>query len=159
MISVQNEADFHVNKARLIAAAEMALSLYCDVDDAELTIVITDDEQVKQLNQQFRDVDAPTDILSFPASQPEFDLPMESLYLGDLIVAYPYASKQAEREGHTLQDSLDLLIVHGTLHLLGYDHDTPENRAIMWKKQAHCLEKLGISADIVPALEEAGHDD
>jgi probable rRNA maturation factor len=158
-ISVQNEADYSINESRLLAAAQTVLAQHEDVSDAELTIVITDDAAVQQLNQQFRHVDAPTDILSFPAETPDIDLPEAAQYLGDLIVAYPYAAAQAEREGHALHDSLDLLIVHGTLHLLGYDHDTLENRAEMWAKQATCLEKLGISTDIVPALEEAAHDD
>jgi len=158
-ISVQNEADYALDETRLVAAAQTTLADHDDMSNAELTIVITDDLAVQQLNLQFRDVDAPTDILSFPAEMPDIDLPDDELYLGDLVVAYPYAVAQAKREDHPVQDSLELLIVHGVLHLLGYDHDTSENRAIMWEKQASYLEKLGISTAIVPALEEAAGDD
>jgi len=74
-------------------------------------------------------------------------------YLGDLIIAYPYALAQAQREGHDAMQSFSLLVVHGTLHLLGYDHDTLENRAEMWAAQETALMALGISTAIVPSLE------
>ncbi|MFN8564627.1 MAG: rRNA maturation RNase YbeY [Anaerolineae bacterium] len=86
-------------------------------------------------------------------------MPSENNYLGDLVIAYPYAAAQAQREGHALDDSLALLVVHGTLHLLGYDHDTPEHRAHMWAAQELALLALGISPEIVPALENRDFDD
>jgi probable rRNA maturation factor len=109
------------------------------------------------VNRQFRGIDAPTDVLSFPADEPPIEIDDEPPYLGDLIIAYPYASEQAARQGHTLSDSLSLLVVHGTLHLLGYDHDTPEHRAEMWAAQDAALTALGISTAIVPALEGGDH--
>jgi len=73
------------------------------------------------------------------------------------VIAYPYASAQAAREGHKLDDSLALLVVHGTLHLLGYDHDTQMRKVEMWEKQETALIALGISPEIVPALEGDTH--
>jgi probable rRNA maturation factor len=160
-IDIQNEHSFPVEAARLQAAAQTVLNLH-DIDpDSSLTVVIAQNERVQALNRQFRGVDAPTDVLSFPADAPPLDETAdEPPYLGDMLIAFPYAAAQAEREGHNLGDSLALLVVHGTLHLLGYDHDTPENRADMWDAQEEALQKLNIPLAIVPALEEGkGHDD
>ncbi len=157
-IDIQNEADYPVDAARLQAASQQVLSQH-DVDpDTTLSIVFVDNAYIQNVNQQFRGVDAPTDVLSFPADEPPVEIEGELPYLGDLIVAFPYASEQAAREGHALMDSLSLLVVHGTLHLLGYDHDTTENRAEMWAAQDEALTALGISTAIVPALEGSDHD-
>ncbi|GAB4525218.1 MAG: rRNA maturation RNase YbeY [Anaerolineae bacterium] len=153
-IEIQNDSDYDVVPERLEAAAKATLQAQAAPEGCALTIALTPDEMVQGLNQQFRGIDAPTDILSFPSGiQPPG-------YLGDLVIAFPYASAQAAREGHALMDSLALLVVHGTLHLLGYDHDTPEKRAAMWAAQETVLHMLGISPDIVPALEgDTEHDD
>ncbi|RMG87871.1 MAG: rRNA maturation RNase YbeY, partial [Chloroflexi bacterium] len=74
-------------------------------------------------------------------------------------IAYPYASAQAERLGHNLNDSLALLVIHGTLHLLGFEHDTIEAKQAMWDAQAQALTALGIATSIVPDLEEDSHSD
>ena len=157
-IDIQNDSNYLVDAARLQAASQQVLSQH-DVDpDTTLSVVFVDNAYIQNLNQQFRGIDAPTDVLSFPADEPPVDIDDEPPYIGDLIVAYPYASEQATREGHPLNDSLSLLVVHGTLHLLGYDHDTPENRAEMWAAQDAALIALGISTAIVPALEGGDHD-
>jgi probable rRNA maturation factor len=75
------------------------------------------------------------------------------------VIAFPYASAQAAREGHHLGDSLSLLVVHGTLHLIGYDHDTPAARAAMWAAQEAALRALDVPLEIVPALEGEHGDD
>ncbi|HRF98864.1 MAG TPA: rRNA maturation RNase YbeY, partial [Aggregatilineales bacterium] len=90
---------------------------------------------------------------------PPIPMPDEPPYLGDLIIAYPYAKAQAEKVGQNFTDNLSLLVVHGTLHLLGYDHDTPESKADMWAEQADALRILGISEGIVPPLEDEVHGD
>jgi probable rRNA maturation factor len=158
-VEIQNEGQYPVDAARLAATAETVLAQHQRATDSTFTIVITSNEQVVALNQQYRGIDASTDVLSFPADAPPVEIPGEPPYLGDLIIAYPYAAEQAEREKHPLADSLALLVVHGTLHLLGYDHDTPENRAAMWKAQETALLALGIAPDIVPALESKLDDD
>lgn len=152
-IDVQNDEDFPVDAARLQAAAAMVLTQQGAAADAALTIVITTDDEAAALNRQFRGIDAPTDVLSFPIDAPPVDIPGEPQYLGDLLIAHPYAAAQAQREGHDLSDSLSLLVAHGTLHLLGYDHDTPTRRAAMWQAQEQALRALGIAPDIVPVLE------
>jgi probable rRNA maturation factor len=158
VIEVQNEAHFTLDAARLQQAAQTVLAQHAVEVDTTLTIVITSDDAVRVLNKQHRKIDAPTDVLSFPADPlpPEF-ADDEAPYLGDLVIAFPYASAQADRENHDLGDSLCLLVAHGTLHLLGYDHDTPKNRAKMWAAQAKALQALGIDEAIVPTLESSDH--
>lgn len=156
-IDIQNDLNYSVDATRLQQAVTTVLNQHELDRDSSLAIVFTDNSGVQKLNVQHRQIDAPTDVLSFPADPlPEF-ITNEPLYLGDLIVAYPYASKQAEAHGHHLDDSLCLLVIHGTLHLLGYDHNTPENRAEMWAAQADALKTMRIDTGIVPSLE--GTDD
>jgi probable rRNA maturation factor len=159
MIEVQNDANFAVDTSRLQQAAQTVLARHDVAADSAITVVITTDEAVQALNKQHRNIDAATDVLSFPADPlpPELAEEEDEAYLGDVIIAFPYTKAQAEREGHDVGDSVALMVVHGTLHLLGYDHDTPENRAEMWAEQAAALKIMGIDAAIVPALE--GSDD
>ena len=154
-IEVQNEADYPVDHDRLRMAAVCVLARAEAGEDSELTIVLTDDEQVTALNRQFRGIESPTDVLSFPGAPPPPGTPASAPYLGDLIIAFPYASAQAEAHRRPLNDSLALLVVHGVLHLLGYEHDTLARRAQMWAEQAAALETLGIALDLVPTLELA----
>ena len=151
-IDIQND-DYELDEQMLIAACSVTLQQQAAHPDTALSIVITDDDSVADLNRQFRGVDAPTDVLSFPADAPPVPLPDEPPYIGDLVIAFPYALAQAQAQGHALAESLALLVVHGTLHLLGYDHDTPENRARMWQAQDAALVALNISTALVPALE------
>ena len=111
--------------------------------DGDLTIVMTDDAQLHELNRDYLDIDAPTDVLSFPAS--ETDPETVRCYLGDILISIPRAAEQARTAGHTLEAEAQLLTVHGTLHLLGYDHAEAEEKARMWKAQAEVLERLGLS--------------
>ncbi|MFN8380262.1 MAG: rRNA maturation RNase YbeY [Anaerolineae bacterium] len=157
-VDVLNEANWPVDAETLMRAARAVLCLYGPDTDCALTVVIEDDSAVAALNRQFRGVHAPTDVLSFAADEPPVEFEDEPLYLGDLVIAFPYASEQAAREGHALVDSLSLLVVHGTLHLLGYDHGDAGARAEMWAAQEAALISLGLSPDLVPALEFGAHD-
>jgi len=156
-IDIQNDDQYPVSDEALIHAVMTVLELHKIDPTTEVSVVITDDEEVRSLNMQFRGVDSPTDILSFPADEPPIAIPDEPPYLGDLIIAYPYAKAQAERVGQDVIQNLSLLVVHGTLHLLGYDHDTPENKVEMWAKQAEALRLLGISESLLPPLEDESH--
>lgn len=156
-INLQNEGGYLVDVGRIAHAVSCVLNRQRPDEACELSIVLTDNAAVAALNQQFRQINTATDVLSFPAELPDM-FENEPLYLGDLVIAYPYAAEQAAREGHDLQDSLCLLVIHGTLHLLGFDHDTPENKAIMWAEQSACLQEIGVSTAIVPALEGAADD-
>ncbi|TET76931.1 MAG: rRNA maturation RNase YbeY, partial [Candidatus Cloacimonadota bacterium] len=98
----------------------------------EISLVFTDSETVKQLNRDYRGVDEPTDVLAFyMLSQKEADstfaLPPDGVTrLGEVIISYPQAVEQAKEQGHATEKELALLVIHGILHLLGYDHEEPE---------------------------------
>jgi probable rRNA maturation factor len=156
-VDVLNDHALPVDAETLVRAAETTIRLVGPPEDCALTVVIAQDDAVAALNRQFRGVDAPTDVLSFPADAPPVIVEGEPRYLGDLVIAFPYAAAQAAREGHRLIDSLSLLVVHGTLHLLGYDHDTLAARAGMWEAQNAALLALGLSPDLVPPLEFSNH--
>ena len=156
-VDLQNLDQEQIPSARLIQAAETVLAQQGCADGTTMSVVISTNEAVQALNAQHRGIDAPTDVLSFPADPLPPEIAGDEPYAGDIIIAYDYAVEQAQREGHTVEDSLCLLVVHGTLHILGYDHDTPDNRAKMWAEQAKALQALGIDESIVPALE--GRDD
>jgi probable rRNA maturation factor len=111
--------------------------------DGDLAIVLTDDAQLRELNRDYLAIDAPTDVLSFPAS--ETDPETGRRYLGDILISVPHAEEQARAAGHSLEAEAQLLTVHGTLHLLGYDHAGAAEKARMWKVQAEVLERLGLS--------------
>lgn len=109
----------------------------------ELTIVLTNDNQMQELNQEFMGIDAPTDVLSFPSG--ELDLDSGNLYLGDVIISYPRALAQAQVAEHQVDAELELLVVHGVLHLLGHDHGEEDDKVRMWSAQDEILSLL--SAD------------
>ena len=113
---------------------------------ASLTLLLADDDQLRQLNLQFLGEDKPTDVLSFPAGEP---LPgMEpkdgSGYLGDVAISVPYAQRQADQAGHQCHHECQLLAVHGVLHLLAYDHTTDEAKSLMWQAQTTALQALNV---------------
>jgi probable rRNA maturation factor len=138
------------DRAILERAAQETLQRLRPGSELDLSIVLSDDEQLQSLNRQFLGIDAPTDVLSFPADEPEPDPDSQVQYLGDILISYPRAMAQARSGGHALVDELQLLIVHGALHLLGYDHATQDEKAAMWAVQAEILTRLGSSVTIPP---------
>jgi probable rRNA maturation factor len=142
MIHIESKQDFS-DTALLERAARLTLSLESAPADADMTIVLTDDAQLHELNLKYLGVDAPTDVLSFPAdeSDPETGAP----YLGDILISIPRATQQARAAGHPVEDEVQLLVAHGTLHLLGHDHAEAEEKARMWKAQAEVMSSLGLS--------------
>lgn len=116
--------------------------------DSELTLVITSDEEVAELNRQYRALAEPTDVLSFPAQDPTpgfVSAPEMAAYLGDIVIALPFTRRQAAELGRPLRDELRLLAVHGMLHLLGYDHAELAEEAIMWARQDAILAALAAA--------------
>jgi probable rRNA maturation factor len=134
-------------------ASEAAL-LHEDSATCDLSLVITGDQKVKELNKQFRGIDQETDVLSFPSDANPKE---KARYLGDVIISLPRAEAQAKSAGHTLGDELQLLAIHGTLHLLGYDHGSRGSKAKMWAVQDQILQSLGINVDVDKAV--ASHPD
>ncbi len=130
IIELQTEADdAGIDRHALERLAERALEVECVPKPAELSIVLADDATVHQLNLTYRNTDAPTDVLSFSQADGEqFGRPERSaVHLGDIVISLDTAKRQAEEYRQTLQQEVEHLLVHGVLHLLGYDHESPED--------------------------------
>lgn len=112
---------------------------------AALSLLLTGDEAIRRLNRDYRGLDRPTDVLSFAAGEVMPGMAEAEPYLGDIVISVPYAARQAETGGHTLAAELQLLAVHGVLHLLGYDDEEPAPRQAMWAVQAEILAQLGVA--------------
>jgi probable rRNA maturation factor len=140
MIHIESKAPF--SKDLLKRAVNSALVHQSASLDSELTIVLTDDARLHELNRDYLGVDAPTDVLSFPAS--ETDPETGARYIGDILISVPRAQAQADTGGYPLESEVQLLVVHGVLHLLGHDHARAKEKARMWKAQAEILERLGL---------------
>ncbi len=158
LIQIDERFQGYVEEAWLKAAVRATLQA-CERDQLSVSILVVDDDELRRYNRVYRQQDAPTDVLSFAvqegstlvAEMPEALAAEVNAELGDLLLAFPYASRQAQRFGHSLAAELKLLVVHGTLHLLGYDHDTETKQADMWRKQTEILNSLS-DEDLTPRL-------
>lgn len=120
----------------------------------EINILLTDDENIRQINKQHRDIDRSTDVLSFPmadinngeilSDQGDVDLDEGLLLLGDIVISVETALKQSEDYGHSFERELAFLAAHGLFHLLGYDHMQKDEETDMISRQESALEKLGL---------------
>ena len=140
----QDEPDAEAVIQRAIAAA--AESVDADVGDAELAVMLTDDPGIRTLNSNWRGIDKPTNVLSFPALQPdggrrEDDAPR---MLGDIAIAYQTMRGEADDEQKPFDHHLSHLAVHGFLHLIGYDHETDDDAEAMEILEREILAQLGI---------------
>jgi probable rRNA maturation factor len=124
---------------------EAALAVYQHQEislNKELSLVVDDDEVLHSLNLKHLGQDKATDVLSFPSG--ELDPDSGQTYLGDVIISYESALKQSKAAGHQVDDELQLLVVHGCLHLLGFDHAAAEEKEQMWSIQDEILNNLGV---------------
>lgn len=164
MVSVQYECETDISleldcEALAKKVAQSVLELENCPYDSQVNLVLTDNSGIHEVNRQFRGIDAPTDVLSFPMipfetpadyqilDQDEsfFDLDTEELLLGDIMISAERVISQAEDYGHSIKREFCFLVAHSMLHLLGYDHMVPEEAVIMEQKQEAALEKLGIT--------------
>src|SRR6201997_2853037 len=140
----QNEPDAESVIQRAIAVA--AESVNADVGDAELAVMLTDDAGIRTLNSNWRGIDKPTNVLSFPALQPESarkpgDAPR---MLGDIAIAYETTRREADAEGKPFEHHLSHLAIHGFLHLIGFDHENDADAEEMESLETEILQQLGI---------------
>ena len=141
MIFVESQWQERPVSAELIErAAQVALAH--ESAEGDISVVLSDNPRLRELNREYLGIDAPTDVLSFPAS--ETDPETGAHYLGDILISIPRAEEQAQSAGHALEAEVQLLVVHGVLHLLGYDHAEAKEKAKMWKAQAEILGSLGL---------------
>ena len=127
--------------------------------DAQVNLVLTDNEEIQRVNTEFREIAAPTDVLSFPMipfetpadyaiveeDESYFDLDTDELLLGDIMISVDKVFAQAEEYGHSVTREFCFLVAHSMLHLLGYDHMTPAEAVVMENKQRTALDELGIT--------------
>ena len=125
-------------------------------EDFDVTITYTDNEEIRKLNSEFRNIDKETDVLSFPMQEfkngfPTMNLDVEKdpetgrIYLGDVVLSVEKATAQAEEYGHSFEREMSFLVAHSVLHLLGYDHINDDERKIMEQKQEAILQSMGIN--------------
>jgi probable rRNA maturation factor len=146
-LHVKRNVKLPVDKEVLFQTAQLTLDMENIIREYSLSIVIGNDRLLKKLNQKYRNIDTPTEVLSFPAN--ELDPESNLIYLGDVIISLPRAEYQATLGGHPLVNELQLLVVHGILHLLGYDHSEEAEKKIMQTAQNKVLIKLGIKLDTI----------
>lgn len=155
-----NQKKFKVEKALrdLVRSAAKATLLYMDFSTkVEISVMFTDNQEIKELNRFHRDIDRATDVLSFPLIEydeegnvlPEFmDLNQNGeMVLGDIVISLERAAEQAAEYGHSFSREVGFLTVHSMLHLLGYDHMTPEDEEEMFGYQEDILKEMNLSRD------------
>ncbi len=136
-----------VSAEQIVHVVQAVLEREAQPAESAVTVVITDDDEIQRLNRDYLDEDRPTDVLSFAANEGndegDFVIPDElESYLGDVIVSYPTALAQATERSESVEQELALLIVHGCLHLIGYDHADDQEREAMWALQDEILRSL-----------------
>ena len=132
-----------MDQRRLIRAARKSLQVEQFAESAEISVVLTDDEHIQELNREYRGSDRPTDVLAFSQIEGEqAKAQAERVALGDVVISVDTAERQAAEQGHALENELDLLIIHGVLHLLGYDDETEADAAEMRRHENRVLDEL-----------------
>ncbi len=136
-------------------ASELSLALEGFTLPVEISYLYVDNDRIKDMNKEFRDVDKATDVLSFPmldieegklsSSEGDYDYEEECIMLGDIVISLEMTKKQAEEYGHSFERELAFLATHGMFHLLGYDHEEPSEEKRMMEKQEAVLEQMGLS--------------
>ncbi len=130
-----------LDESAFVRLAAFVLEREDTPEACELSIAIVDIEEMAKLNTSYRSKEGPTDVLSFPCDDPcPVVGPEELITLGDVVIAPQVAEAQAIEYGHTVEEELNLLLVHGILHLLGYDHETDEDAEAMQSRERVLLE-------------------
>lgn len=160
-IFLENEGDLELALNYLELAEEVAEAVLdyenCPYE-SQVELLLTDNEEIRRINQEFREIDRPTDVLSFPmvdfGNPAEYDFLEEDdslfdpetgeLMLGNIVISKEKVISQAEEYGHSVKREYAFLIAHSMLHLLGYDHMEEEERTVMERKQREILKKLEI---------------
>ncbi|CAB4870421.1 unannotated protein [freshwater metagenome] len=141
-IELTNESSHTVDEQRLINVAQAAMNAMFIDPASELSISVVNDEVMEKLHVEWMDEPGPTDVLSFPMDEllpGKAGQPLVSGMLGDIVIAPQFTAQQASAAGRAFEDELDLLMVHGVLHLLGFDHQEPDEHAVMFALQDEIL--------------------
>jgi len=150
MIDQQEKVEVSESLLKKVREVIEASLEYEGIDtECEVSLVFVDNNQIQDMNRDYRSKDQPTDVLSFPQYDDltNMDDYPEELALGDIVISLERAQEQAQEFGHSLEREVCFLTAHSMFHLFGYDHDTDENRQIMRVREEAVLEKLGIQRD------------
>jgi probable rRNA maturation factor len=157
-ITIENlQVKVEVTK-KLNELMEKAIKACLDVENfsipCEVNVMLVDNDRIKQINSEYRNMDKPTDVLSFPivdmyegkinSDEGDYNLDDDVMILGDIIISLEKAKEQSVEYGHSFERELAFLLTHGVFHLLGYDHDTEEREKIMFQKQDAVLGMLNL---------------
>ncbi|HHV59585.1 MAG TPA: rRNA maturation RNase YbeY [Clostridiaceae bacterium] len=147
-----NELYETLEKAALLCLKEVEFDM-----PSEISVYLVDDEYIREVNRDYRNIDRPTDVLSFPLleidhgsftpSESDFDLDQNLLVLGDIIISIETAIKQSELYGHSFEREITFLLTHGVFHLLGFDHVNPEDEKLMMGMQENVLNKMNLKRE------------
>ncbi len=138
-IECLNQSGITIPLHQIGIAVESAFRMH-GREDATACLLLTQDEEIQDLNRRFRSVDSPTDVLTFPSGEHNF--------LGDVAISVSYAARQAAARGVTLDQELAFLAIHGALHLLGFDDETEPERAEMVDQMNRVAISLGLTPDL-----------
>ena len=133
--------DYYQDYLNIINEASKQLEIS---DDLELSCILVDDQKIHEINKEYRNIDRATDVISFALEDSPDDFCMDTRVLGDIYVCIPRMKEQASSYGHSEKRELSFLVVHGLLHLLGYDHMVKEEEEVMFALQDKILESVGI---------------
>lgn len=159
MIIIENEQDKVEISDSIIKLIEKTIEISMKAEKLtkayEVSVLIVDDEEIRAINKEHRDIDKPTDVLSFPMAEFEngelisdegdYDLEFEELMLGDIIISAETAKRQADEYGHSFEREVAFLTAHSCFHLLGYDHMEEEEEKLMIGKQESILQQMGLT--------------
>ncbi len=144
---------------------ENQTSLPIDIDDLEkiaqsltvkeIELIITDNETIQELNQEYREKNKPTDVLSFPMDAPFTEQSIFGMPLGSIVISADLVKEKADEFGHTIQDELSLLFIHGLLHLLGFDHETDDGEMRMREKEI--IEAFDLPSSLIVRTTESSN--
>lgn len=138
MIDFDNRTAFNFDLTTLQEIAD-------SFTDKEIELILTDNEEIKDINKEFRGIDSPTDVLSFPYDEMPFSP------LGSIVISLDYVTEVAQRLGHSEEDELTLLFIHGLLHILGYDHEVDNGE--MRQKESEIIKKYNLPESLIVRTE------
>ncbi len=146
LIDLENETTLQFD---LNALEEIASSL----TTKEIELIITDNESIQELNQEHREMNKPTDVLSFPMDAPFTEQSIFGMPLGSIVISADLVKEKANEFGHTVQDELSLLFIHGLLHLLGFDHETDDGE--MRAREKEIIEAFDLPSSLIVRTTES----
>ena len=147
-IEIFNQTDEEIKELKIVEKLLIFASEKEKLENTSFNLIIVDNNYIHELNKNYRNIDRETDVITFALEDDDtLVLPENIRVLGDIYISIDKARSQAEEYGHSFLREICFLAVHGFYHLLGYDHMTPEDEKIMFKKQEEVLEEYGITRE------------